>query len=280
MKLRPIDSPAYRALVRQSFTVRRVVGKAIPDALSIRARAALGLMRLRTIDLGRLELIRRAPLAQLREAAYLEHELLPALGLSGDAAELFPDELRPSTGSGLHHWQYPSQFSKYLVAVAARPVDSYMEIGVQHGGTFAITVEYLQRFQRLRAAYAIDVNRVPSLKQYARQNPIVRVLREDSSSDRFAAFVRQHGPFGLVLIDGDHSEAACRRDFESVVGRAAMIALHDIVDEGWPGVRRVWEEIKRQGDRFECHEFIDQYVEVQRRWPRPALGIGLAISRS
>jgi cephalosporin hydroxylase len=245
------------------------------------ARAALGLVQLREIDLSRLELIRRASMTELRDQGFVENELLPALGLSGDAAELYPKQLRPYTGSGLHHWQYPSQFSKYLVLLSEQSIGSYLEIGVQHGGTFAITVEYLQRFHPLRAAYAVDVNRVPSLKTYAARNPAVHVLREDSSSTRFVELVRSRGPFDLVFIDGDHSEAACRRDFEAVVDHASLIAFHDIVDVGWPGVASVWNAVKREyGSRFRFEEFTDQYEEVQAQLHRPSLGIGLAMRRN
>lgn len=281
MKLpRPINSPLYRGLVRQSFALRRAVGRLIPDQAAMAARSALGLVRLRTIELDRLELIRRASLEQLRDEAFLAEELLPQLGLSGDAAELYPDELQPHAGAGLHHWQYPSQFSKYLVELSRHRIGSYLEIGVQHGGTFAITVEYLQRFAPLNAAYAVDVNRVPSLKVYAAENRAVRVLREDSSSGQFAEFVRRTGPLGLVFIDGDHSEAACRRDFETVIDHAPLIAVHDIVDAGWPGVARVWQAVKREyASRFDFQEFTDQYAQVQGRFQRPSLGIGLALAR-
>jgi hypothetical protein len=278
---RPINSPIYRAAVRQSFVARRALGRIIPDAVSARARAALGLMPLCMIDLDRLQLIREAPLDRLRDPRFLEVELLPALGLGGDAPEVYPDALKPFTGKGLRHWQYPSQFGPYLAHLAESGIRSYVEIGVQHGGTFAITVEYLQRFGALEAAYAIDLNRVPSLKQYARQNPIVRVLREDSASERFRTFVRRRGPFGLVFIDGDHSEAGCRRDFDNVAGHATMIAFHDISDGYYSDVRKVWQQVRQsEGTKFNFYEFVEQYAEVQARIARPCLGIGLAVAKS
>ena len=282
MKLpRPYNSPAYRWLVKRSFTARRSIGGRIPDTVAARARSALGLLPLRWIDLAPLQLIRAASLEQLRDADYLERELLPKLGLSGDAVDVFPPDLRACTGRGLHHWQYPTQFAKYLAHLSTLKISTYLEIGVQHGGTFAITVEYLQRFHPVRAAYAVDVNRIPSLKSYAKENPAVRVLREDSSTARFRAFVAEHGPFGLVLIDGDHSEEGCRRDFEAVVQHATNIALHDIVDSAWPGVARVWRWIGEEyAHTFDFVAFTAQYEQVQRKLGRPCLGIGLAQRRA
>ena len=278
---RPVNSPAYRAVVRNSFRLRRAIGNVIPDAAAARARAALGLMALRTIELDRLELIRTAALDDLRDAAFLERELLPALGLSDDALEVYPEYLRPYAGQGLRHWQYPSQFAPYLAHLARYKISSYVEIGVQHGGTFAITVEYLQRFNALEAAFAVDVNRVPSLKQYAKRNPVVRVMREDSSTEHFRNFVRRNAPFGLVLIDGDHSERGCRTDFETVAKHAGMIAFHDISDGYYADVGKVWRDVKQQArENFEFYEFIDQYPEVQARIASPCLGIGLAVAKS
>lgn len=278
MKLyRPTNAPAYRWLVKKSFAARRRFGTLIPDTISARARASLGLVPLRWIDLGPLRLIRDAPIERLRDAKFLEHELLPALGLSSDAIEVYPAHLRAYAGTGLHHWQYPNQFSKYLAHLSQLEISSYLEIGVQHGGTFAITVEYLQRFQALRAAYAVDVNRIPSLRAYERENPIVHVIREDSSTERFRAFVAEHAPFDLVLIDGDHSEEGCQRDFDAVADHAAHIAFHDIVDAYWFGVGKVWSRIKHeQRARFDCVEFVEQYPEVQSALSRSLLGIGLA----
>jgi cephalosporin hydroxylase len=275
---RPINSPAYRWLVKKSFAGRRLLGALIPDSAAARARSSLGLQPVRWIELNRLRLIREADQEHLRNAAFLERELLPQLGLSGDATEVYPPELVPYTAQALRHWQYPSQFSKYLAHLSKLQIETYLEIGVQYGGTFAITVEYLQRFCPLRRAFAVDVNRVPSLNEYAKQNPAVQVLREDTSTERFARFVERSGPFDLVLIDGDHSEEGCQRDFDAVRDHARHIAFHDIVDPAWPGVERVWSRVRQDPD-YETAEFTDQYPDVQRRLGHSCLGIGFATRR-
>ena len=245
----------------------------------MRARRALGLLRLERIDLAPLDLIRTAPLERLQDAEYLETMLLPLLGLSADGPHVFPESLQQFLGRGLRHWQYPNQFSKYLVALSRERIQTYLEIGVQHGGTFAITVEYLARFNPLKAAYAVDVNRVPSLKEYAKNNPAIHLLREDSGSERFREFVQRRGPFDLGLIDGDHSEEACRRDFESIRERARVIALHDIVEPHFPGVGKVWAEIQRRyAGQFSFTEYVEQYPDVRQRLGYDSLGIGLAVS--
>jgi hypothetical protein len=84
-----------------------------------------------------------------------------------------------------------------------------------------------------------------------------------------------------VLIDGDHSEEGVRRDFELVRPHARAIALHDIAGVNTPGVRAVWDRIRREhADEYELHEFTAQYPETAAALEgETALGIGLAVPR-
>lgn len=93
-------------------------------------------------------------------------------------------------------------------------------------------------------------------------------------------FRRYLGPFDLVLVDGNHAYDAVRRDIETVLPHTSMLALHDIVDDASPGVRRAWAELRAEhGHELELHEFTAQYDEVLRIIGRPVLGIGLAVRR-
>jgi cephalosporin hydroxylase len=232
------------------------------------------------IDLRPLERLRALSPEQLTDAAYLEHEVLPALGLNDEHLEEFPRELDRFTGTGLRFWQYPSQYAPYLVEVARHRPRSYLEIGVRHGGTFALTTEYLARLAPLSHAFGIDILASPGAQAYARSRPHVRVARMDSNGRRFALALRRHGPFDLALIDGDHDADPVRRDFERVQPHARMLAFHDIANPDMPGLRKVWDELKAsQGDRYEFHEFVAQYDDVLTRMGRPYLGLGLAVDR-
>jgi hypothetical protein len=245
-------------------------------------RAAQRQQPAQPIDLSCVELIRRAPLEQLREPAYLENELLPRLGLNGEEPETFPASLHPYLGKGLLHWQYPNQFSKYLVELSRHGIESYLELGVRHGGTFVITVEYLSRFKPIRKALGVDLVPVATLKRYAETRPGVTVHRANSHSEAFRRLVHTEGPFDLALIDGDHSGSGCRQDFETVLDHARLLAFHDIESPSTAaGVVKVWQEVKRDhGDRFAFLEFTDQYEEIKRERGVSYLGIGLAISRN
>lgn len=233
------------------------------------------------VDVGAAELLRQAPLEQLADAGALERELLPALGLADDVPFVMPEHLQGALGRGLRHWQYPNQFAPYLVEVARRGVRSYLEIGVRHGGSFVITVEYLSRFGTVDRATAVDIDSVPALVPYRRQRPQVEAVRLDSRSRRFGRLVAHRGPYDLAFIDGNHAYEAVRSDFEAVRPHARMLVLHDVVDHGSPGVRRLWQEVRHDhADEYEFLEFTAQYPEIVERIGHPVLGIGLAVRRA
>jgi len=210
---------------------------------------------------------------RLADARFLTEELLPGLGLGGLDSALYPPELLPYWDRGVRSIQFPNQFGPYLAELTRRDVASYLELGVAHGGTFAVTVELLRRFG-LRRAVAADLD--PSrLWLYAAWRPEVTLTTVDSHTPAFGEVLREHGLFDLVLIDGDHSEPAVRADFEAVRPHARMLAFHDIAELNFPDVAKVWSEFREQyADEYEFREFVEQYPGHRRH-----LGIGLAIRR-
>lgn len=244
-------------------------------------------LRTKSIDLTKLELISEGPLDRLKDPSYLEHELLPHLGLNNDFLHQIPRRLHPHTGKGLLHWQVPNQFGEYLVKLSECRIESYLEIGIRHGGTFVITIEYLDRFTPIRRAVGIDLGEPSdSIQQYAASRSGVTVRKADSHSDEFAAFIRASEPFDLVLIDGDHSEEGCREDFELVIEKSRIVVFHDIVSHPVPGVGKVWQEVKdTHASDFDFFEYTEQYPvgeypDGERDAGRELFGIGVAVSRS
>ncbi len=232
------------------------------------------------IDPAPLELLRKAPLDDLRDPDALA-ALLPRLGLNDEQLEHFPPALHGFAGKGVFHWQYPSQFSRYLIALSGLGVRNYLEIGTRHGGTFAITVEYLRRFGGLDWALGVGILPAPSLTRWAEGIDGVATMTADSRSGEFAAMVADRSPIDLVLIDGDHEYEGVRADFELLKDHARLIAFHDIENDLVPGVPRLWSEIRDQmADRYEFREFTAQYAEVTRSTGLSLLGLGLAVRRS
>lgn len=230
-------------------------------------------LRAAKIDLSRVDLIRTKDKAFLSDSHKLE-KLLLDLGLNDEGLEEYPESLYPYCGSGLRIWQYPIQFSRYLIDVSRLGFRSYMEIGIRHGGTFVATVEYLDRFEPLDFAIGVDIMPCPSMAEYEQLNPRARFVRINTQSKQYEHFLSQHGMFGLVLIDSFHDETQCYAEFLSVKDRARAIAIHDIVNCDFPGVGKVWERIKASGE-FECREYVEQYETV----PASYMGIGLAIRK-
>lgn len=269
--------PALRSVLTTiRYDANRLYGRHAPG----RVQARFGGVIPDSIDLGAVERIRTAPLDQLMDTGWLEHELLPQLGMHDSMRHIFPSELQARLGTGLRVWQWPNQLAPYLTTVGRYPVRHYLEIGVLHGGMFVTTVEYLRRFCDLRTATAVDVQRALAVMRYGGQARGIRFLRTTSISPLFRAFIRLSSRVDLVLIDGDHSELWCRRDFEAVRDHANMIAFHDVADTGSPGVVEVWQRFKATGgDTFEFHEFTQQYPEVLEGQGSPWLGLGLAIRR-
>lgn len=278
MRGRPLTQITRNAL--QNETVARAVRATLPQLVRVRVGSAIGVDKPQEIDLSRLELIRRADRDWLADPENLERELLPALGFSADVPDAFPAHLHEAVGVGLKHWQYPNQFARYLAHLARYPIRTYLELGVRHGGTFVITVEYLSRFHTIESATAVDIDDVPALHEYLAQRPGVRFLKIDTSSPRFGRAIRDRSPYDLVLIDADHSYDACRNDVGSMLEHANILALHDIVDAACPGVREVWRELRaetvRERDFF---EFTAQYDEIVERNGSPALGLGIAVRK-
>jgi len=122
------------------------------------------------MELAAMAPLRESPTTVLTDPAGLE-ALLPSLGLNDGAPQLFPDELRPQLGRGLRFRQYPEQLARYLVHLSTLGVRRYMEVGVQHGGTFVVTVECLSRFMPIELAVAVDPLNVPALRRYEELRP-------------------------------------------------------------------------------------------------------------
>jgi len=226
----------------------------------------------RSIDLRLTALIRDAQVGALLDPESLE-SLLLRLGLNDEALHEFPHELHPRCGRGLRIWQYPVQFSRYLIQLSRLTIHSYLEVGIRHGGSFVTTVEYLDRFHALDFAIAVDVIPCPSMAAYNSENARAQFWCLNTRGPDFAARVAELDSLDLVFIDSQHEEEHCRAEFEIIADRANLMAFHDVANRDCPGVRQVWREITRQPG-YTCFEYIDQYAELG-----PFMGIGLAIKK-
>jgi len=241
-------------------------------AAQMKGWAMLKGLRPTALELGRIQRIRDASPEQLSRPGQLE-ALMLELGLNDEGMNELPAELHPHCGDGLRVWQYPIQFSPYLRRLSQLRVRSYLELGIRHGGSFVLTVEWLDRFRPLDFAVGVDIIPCPSMAEYKTLNPRSEFACVNTQSPAFTALLERLGPIDLVFIDSHHEEDQCRRELHSLMKVANMIAFHDVSNVGCPGVCAVWEEVKAM-EHYECFEFTDQYAGLG-----PYMGIGLAVKK-
>jgi hypothetical protein len=225
-----------------------------------------------SIGLERITLIREKDLDFLSSPDNIK-SLILRLGLTDDSSEEFPESFYPYCGQGLYIMQYPIQFSKYLVDLSKLKISSYLEIGVRHGGTFVTTVEYLNKFYPLDFAVGIDIMPCPSIAEFKKINSQAEFIKLNTQTNQFADFLENYKQFDLVLIDANHEENECRNEFISVKNKANIIVFHDIEHIDFPGVKKVWNEVKSLNE-YHCYEYVDQYEGIG-----PYMGIGMAIRK-
>jgi hypothetical protein len=218
---------------------------------------------------------------QCTDPQFIEHELIPALGLNNEFLSHQPPELAHIYGTGLHIWQYPNQLADYLVWIAKNcaGIKSYMEIGCRWGGMFILTSEWLRKNGAdLKFAIAIDpIEPSPLIHTYFKilrdQRDIkASYVRDFSSSAKVKEVIDRANP-EYVFIDGDHSLKGVLSDHILVRNCAKIIAHHDICSPiVCPDTTYFWSVMKElESDTFDLSQFVDQYESV----PGEYLGLGV-----
>ena len=180
-----------------------------------------------------------------------------------------------NAGVGPHHvhvdidlpyaTQRPAEFSVLLERLQALRPERVCEIGTNRGGT-------LWYFSRVCAddGTVVTIDRCApfytrSLRRHVgKPRQTIASLEADSQAPATLERVKKllGGPLDFLFIDGDHSYAGVRRDFElyaPLVRTGGLIALHDINAGGgdgrprdgqsWAGdVPRFWSEISAGRD--------------------------------
>lgn len=218
---------------------------------------------------------------RLSDSKFIETSLLPYFGLNNENLHEQPQELSSLYGGGLglRIWQYPNQFGPYLSFISqyASRINTYIEVGCRHGGTFVTHVEFLSCLNSsFEKGVAVDIIECPPLlKDYVTHNEKAEFRNINSLSQEYKEYV-VNNHFNLAFIDGDHSYEGVKADAENLRPFCDIQVFHDISSDECPGVSRYWEELKKTlSDVYVFYEFTDQYDSVNGSF----LGIGVAVPK-
>lgn len=177
--------------------------------------------------------------------------------------------------------QDPAELVSLIALLKRENVRSYLEIGVRYGGSFegilmALGPQALGVAIDFPGHHFGDKNSVPillatmaRLKRNGRW--VGDVIFGPSSAPEVVERARASGPYDAVLIDGDHSYAAVKRDFGLYAPMARLVIVHDIV----AGER----SRSKDGHQVEVepfwHEIKGHYKHVEIVAPNSLMGVGV-----
>ena len=217
------------------------------------------------------------PLSPSRYRAKLRRELLRLDVVASTTPELLA---RAAMDRGAA--QRGSELAQLLRLLRRTPLRVVVEIGSAAGGTM---YAWCRASSRAALIVSIDLpggefgggygeEGMAAMRGYARSHQQVRFLREDSHAPETLEQLRTllgGREVDFLMIDGDHTYAGVRSDFESfvpLVRPGGLVALHDIVpgpQANVGGVPEFWREIR---DGFEHRELVES-------WEQGGYGIGV-----
>lgn len=211
--------------------------------------------------------LRRAPGYVLKLAGSVAaHARLRRVGeLPPEEALSFARSFRPWRGGSIAPTQQDQEILALLRLLAQRRPRTVVEIGTDTGGTLFLWTRVAAPDAVL---VAVDNQPIGALGTWsawtivrrgfarARQR-LVFLIPRDSHDLRTLEELR--GVLGdrridFLFVDGDHEYEGVKRDFElysPLVAPGGLIAFHDVNESIWPGVVRLWQELKPQHETLE-----------------------------
>lgn len=162
---------------------------------------------------------------------------------------------------GLHSWQEPTQFANLLYFLSDylsnNKINSYLEIGVKHGGTFIWLDSMIRFFNNELVSYAIDINPYGNIfLEYSKITNNINFIRADSTDPNL--WYNLPNTIDIILIDGNHNYDYVLSDYQNALYKKPKILLfHDINNQLCPGVVKLWQNIiQNKIKNIDYYEFI------------------------
>lgn len=193
----------------------------------------------------------------------------------------------PRTFSGSKIGQRPEELEQFIAVLKGRGIESYLEIGARQGDTFHAVMSELPVGS---IGVAVDMPEGPWGKRKSKKMldraiddltgkgyRAGAVIGDSRDEDVKREVARRFDQYLLkvdaILIDGDHSYAGVKADWENWKEHAALVAFHDIDGDGRGDHRfnlkvevpKLWAEIVASGE-YETQEIIAG---------EPGMGIGI-----
>jgi len=103
--------------------------------------------------------------------------------------------------------QYLPLYERNMTHLRDRPI-KLLEIGVKDGESLRMWKDYLHKDS---IVYGMEINPIP-LDEFKQDG--IHLLFGDQTDIDFLAYVRQHGPFDIIIDDGGHTMFQMRSSFE------------------------------------------------------------------
>lgn len=155
------------------------------------------------------------------------------------------------------------EFAAYIALLKENNVKRYLEVGSHHGGTVTLIAALLDLTRVVSVDLGLDDSRKTLEDRFrvmVSQGTDAHVILGDSTEPKVIKQAKELGPYDCVMIDGDHSLAGVKADWNNYKDMAPIVAFHDISwkrQPEWVGRRievpEFWDTLKTQ---YRHAEFI------------------------
>lgn len=157
-------------------------------------------------------------------------------------------------------YQDGDELRRFVEFCQQRNVRRYLEIGSRWGDSFFAVVANLPHCFGMTIDLPESDEKLAALSKtvagLAERGHVLRQITGSSRDPKVRVQAEVSAPYDLIFIDGDHTYAGVRADWEDYHRLGSIIALHDVAaPDGWKsdgkpnGVGEFWRELKRGAER-------------------------------